>query len=148
MKKLGRKICVFLDASVCIAATLSQTGGSFRLFKEARDSRIAIVTNKYALMEVELVLARKYSEYAEKFTGLAAWSGLIVGRNPSMSAVKTCLKLVNAEDAPILAGAKVSRADFLITLDRKHFLTQTARKKIGSFMPAVSPAELFQEYWR
>jgi predicted nucleic acid-binding protein len=55
------------------------------------------------------------------------------------------LKIVNCNDAPILASAVGSGADFLITRDRKHFIGKNIHTH--SNLKIVTPEE-FLKYFR
>lgn len=55
-------------------------------------------------------------------------------------------KLLPDKDIPILFGAIVSGANFLITLDRKHFLENEKLKKLKLPFKIVNPGDFLREY--
>jgi putative PIN family toxin of toxin-antitoxin system len=141
------RVRVFLDSSILVAATLSSTGGSFRLCRESRAGNLTTYINQYVQMEVREVISRKYFTNLNKLDLLFEWSKINIVSNPKPSRVKKISNLINLEDAPILAGALDNKADFLITLDRKDFLTPKL-KKFSLPTIIVTPQEFFQQYWK
>ena len=133
---------IFLDSSVVIAAVLSSTGGSFRLLREAHEGRVRLVVNEYVFNEVERSLRRKYPETVERLQTLTSWCDLEVQPNPPEEVVSEFLSVTHPEDAPVIAGALHASADFLLTLDRKHLLTE---KVLQANLPfsVMTPREFF-----
>lgn len=70
---------------------------------------------------------------------------LILIDDPRQKDIERFLKLINCDDAPILASAVNSGADFLITWDRKHFIGKNLN--IHSNLKIVTPGE-FLKYFR
>lgn len=137
---------IFLDSSVVLAALFSPTGGSFRICKEASENKLSLYINKYVSSEVIEVLNRKYPHHAERFPILLKFAKIKTKSNLGSTTIEKYLSLIHPEDAPILAGAIETKTDFLVTLDRKDFMT----KKIqDTALPViiVTPKTFFQEYW-
>lgn len=65
--------------------------------------------------------------------------------DPRQKDVERFSKMINYADAPILASAMNSDADFLITWDRKHFMDRNIN--IHSNLKIVTPGE-FLKYFR
>lgn len=143
----GSIVSAFLDASVLVAATLSPTGGSFRLCRESHHGRLLLITNHYARDETQRVLHEKYPAFLKPMQKLLRWAKMHVQGDPSTRLVAKYLPLIHPEDAPILAGAVAAKANFLITLDRKHFLTERLRHAPRPFT-ITTPAEFLQRHWR
>lgn len=72
------RIKVFLDSSVMIAATMSFTGGSFRIFHESREGELRLLTNKYAISESKRVIDQKFKYFAESFQRLISTSKTVI----------------------------------------------------------------------
>lgn len=138
---------LFLDSSVFIAATLSATGGSFRLLKESNHGNVRIITNEYVIEEITRVLQQKYPDTLFRFQQLLDWSATEIVPLPPPHMVKRHLHVINIEDAPILAGAFIAKADFLVTLDRKDFMQERQRKANPPFV-IVTPQDFFQQHWQ
>ncbi|MEK7078084.1 MAG: putative toxin-antitoxin system toxin component, PIN family [Patescibacteria group bacterium] len=141
-----QKTKVFLDSSVIIAALLSSTGGSFRICKESHEGRLMLQANKYVLKELREVLNRKYPERLEQLSLLLQFAKIKIRSNPKVQLVEQSVKIIQAEDAPILAGAIQARANFLITLDRKDFMTKKLAES-GLPLIIVTPETFFKEHW-
>jgi len=56
--------------------------------------------------------------------------------------IKSAYKIINSEDAPILAGAIKAKVDFLITLDKK--FQEIAKNKVK--LKILSPGKFLEEY--
>lgn len=82
-------------------------------------------------------------ESSIKEIGGIFWGSVMV-EDPGEESVKRAAKVVGRKDASILAAAKESGVDFLITLDKKHFLSPRAKKEAG--LPVVTPAEFLQYF--
>jgi hypothetical protein len=82
-------------------------------------------------------------ESSIKEIGGIFWGPIMV-EDPGEDSVKRAAKVVGRKDVSILAAAKESGLDFLITLDKKHFLSPRAKK--GAGLPVVTPAEFLQYF--
>ncbi|MBI2594326.1 putative toxin-antitoxin system toxin component, PIN family [Candidatus Curtissbacteria bacterium] len=136
---------VFLDASVIIASLLSPTGGSSRIFQYMQTDTIVGITSQTALDEI--LNAEKYKKLKKsrkEIKDFIAQSGLIVRERISASELSPYENLVNREDAHLIAGASLTRSEYLVTLDKKHLLKKDIRER---FLPLkiVSPREVLEE---
>ena len=52
----------------------------------------------------------------------------ILDQKPNEKRILEAQKVIAEKDAVILAEAKKSKADFLVTLDKKHFVTKSVEK--------------------
>ncbi len=141
------RVNIFLDSSILIAALLSPTGGSARLCRESRANNLTAYINHYVRDEVREVIKRKYPTNLDRLNLLFNWSKFKIMVNPKVNLVEKVSKLINLEDAPILAGALEQEANFLITLDRKDFMTPKLKK---FSLPTIitTPQEFFQQYYK
>lgn len=113
---------VFLDSSILIAALLSSQGGSFYILDQLF-SIYELQINEYVLEETMRVLATKFHEKPELKTTLFLMIGIAriqILPNPSLKQIKNLEKVLNPEDAPILASAWEHSA-YLISLDKDFF---------------------------
>jgi len=115
-------IKVFFDSSILVAASISKIGGSSYLLGLSRKKKIKGVVSLDVIGEarknINLKLGLKEKQrfiFYLKNANLKLISGL------SAEEISECEKLIFPKDASILAAAKKSRADYLVTLDRKHF---------------------------
>lgn len=129
---------VFLDSSVLFAAVNSPTGGSSKLFTLPK---IKLVTSKVVLVEVERNIRKKLlTHHLERFFTLVD-KITIYEQLPDDKKIKRAKKVIAEKDAVILSEAKQAQASFLVTLDRKHFIT----KKVANFLKkqkVLTPKEL------
>lgn len=121
----GEEIRVFLDASVFVAAAGSPTGGSSLVLAVCRGKRFAAATTQRVLREAQLNIRKKLAREA-----LLTFYRELAFLNPELVEPVTEEEasqyehIVAAKDAHVLAGGIKARAQFLLTLDRKHFRTQ------------------------
>ena len=117
----------FLDSSVLFTAVNSPTGGSAKLFTL---QKILLTTSPYVLTEVERNIRKKlFKHHLERFFMLVAKLE-IIEQKPDLKLIEKAKKAIVEKDAVILAEAKQAKADFLVTLDRNHFLTEKAKNFI------------------
>ena len=113
---------VFVDSSVLFSAVNSPTGGSSKLFtlKSAR-----LITSKTVLTETERNIREKLHDYhLDRFFMLVDRIE-ILEQMPDDKLIKKARKIIAEKDSAILSESKKSTADFLVTLDKKHFLTNS-----------------------
>ncbi len=134
-------IIAFLDSSVLFTAVNSPTGGSAKLFTL---EKVKLIASWVVLAEVERNVQIKLQHYhLERFFMLT--KKLIISKQlPNNKLITKAEKIIVKKDAMILAEAKQAKTNFLITLDRKHFLTT----KIRSFLKPqkiLTPKLFFKE---
>ncbi len=114
---------VFLDSSVWFAAAFSPGGGSGEVVRRSAARKATIVATKQVIAETVRNLQAKGNPVAlERFFEFYAQARpTVVEPNPTQT--KEAVAVINPKDAPILAGAKISNCQFLVTLDRRHFFT-------------------------
>lgn len=126
---------VFVDSSVLFTAVNSLSGGSAKLFTLKR-SRLLV--SRVVLTEVERNVRQKLRSYhLDRFFELVKQLSVVSGL-PDRSLVRRAKGVIAEKDTVILAEAKRVGADYLVTLDRKHFLTE----KVMAFLwpkRAVTP---------
>lgn len=121
-----RSLKVFLDSNIFIAAILSSRGGSFRIMQEARVGNVIVFITSFIMDEIARTLYVKYPTCLNHAHELIASTPLLSINNPSSEEIERLEPLISdMQDAPVLAGDLKSKAQFLITLDRKHFFTKT-----------------------
>lgn len=116
---------VFLDSSVLFSASASPTGGSSKLFTL---KNIRLTTSRLVLAETERNVREKLRSYhLERFFMLAGRL-IILTQLPNNIIIKKAKDIIIEKDAVILAEAKQAQTNFLVTLDKKHFLTTSVSK--------------------
>ncbi len=90
--------------------------------------KVELLTSKTVLAEVEKNVRKKLEKYhLDRFFLLADKLAICIGE-PNVKLINQTKKVIHPKDAVILAEAKRIKADYLITLDKKHFLTDPVRK--------------------
>lgn len=136
---------VFFDASIIIAALLSPGGGSARLFKFIKAGIIIGLTSQTVIEEIlEEDKPKKIKKTKGEIRQFIAESGLIVRQAITIREIEQYQNRVEVEDAHLIAGAKLTKCSYLVTLDKKNLLRANIQKE---FLPLriVSPKELLEE---
>ena len=131
---------VFVDSSVIFSAVNSPTGGSSKIFTL---KNIKLLTSKVFLTETERNVRNKLNDYhLERFFMLVD-KLKILKQLPNNKFIKKAKKVIVEKDSIILAESYKSKADFLVTLDRKHFLTDSVAKFLKP-QKALTPKMLIE----
>lgn len=144
-----RILNAFLDANIFVAGTKSPSGGSRLILELARARKIKIFTVQHALLEAERNIIKKFGEnYLPIYHKLLIQSEPVIQpiSRATLREVEFLAGFVPRKDVPILLGALSSGCGFLVTLDRKDFLSNT--KLLGLSLPfrIVSPGNFLEEY--
>ncbi|MDP2668780.1 MAG: putative toxin-antitoxin system toxin component, PIN family [bacterium] len=138
---------VFLDANVWFSAAHSQRGGSFFIMRLARAGLLAVCANQHVLDEAERnLLFKSYDSLTFYYSLLTEIRPTIVSSKVSPEFEKKYGKFVPAGDLPVLSGAMDSKAEYLITLDRRDLANPKIRNFKWPFL-ILTPRE-FLEWWR
>ena len=140
---------VFLDANIFFAAARSPKGGSGFVLELAKKEKVQVVTSVYALLEAERNIKNKLSSFyiLQHYQNLLEIK-LEIQSIEAVSLEKISLfeKFLPIKDVPILLGAILSNSQFLITLDKKHFLDNEELKQINFSFEIVNPGGFLKEY--
>lgn len=140
---------VFLDANVFFSAARSPEGGSAFVLALAKSGRIMASANEYVLWEAERNLRNLgYFCLLNHYQNITD-SGLMIYPTRGMpeSEVRLLRSYVLAKDIPVLIGALQSKADVLITLDKKHLLDNQGLKLLDLPFKIMNPAGFLQTYF-
>lgn len=118
-----RRPKLFFDSSVLISGLISSIGGSRKLLILTKKDKIKGITSDYAILESTRALVEKLPEALIAFQEIIANFNLEILSFPSKKLIKNCEKIIKDKgDAPILSSAIEAKVDYLVTLNRKHFL--------------------------
>lgn len=131
----------FLDSSVLFTAVNSPMGGSSKLFIL---KNIKLVVSKVVLAEVEKNVRKKLYFYHLTRFFLLSKKLVILNQLPNEARIKRARKVIVKKDAIILAEARTSRAEYLVTLDKKHFFSEKVRRFLKP-QRVVTPKMLIEE---
>ena len=120
---------VFLDASAFIAAAGSASGGSSLILEVCRGLHFSAVVTRKILLEAQKNIRRKLSTEAllRFYKEIAKLNPEII-KPPTEEMLSKYNDIIALKDRHVLASALECKADFLITLDQKHFQTEVIRQ--------------------
>lgn len=136
-------LTIFLDASVILSGLASPTGGSGKLFVAAGRNKLRLLSTPRVIEEVvrhldKLHIAPEHLHklLSDKIVRLVA--------DPSEETINKFRRIIkDPDDAHVLAGAVLSGAGILLSLDKKHILVPNVGKSLRP-MSITSP----KEFWR
>jgi predicted nucleic acid-binding protein len=117
------EINLFLDSSALVAGVISAEGASRVLLLLAETGHIAATISEQVLTETERAIARKVPRALNDFRQAILASRVQIVRDPAPEEVNANLDLIShAPDVPIVLAAIQAEVDYLVTLNRKHFI--------------------------
>jgi predicted nucleic acid-binding protein len=130
---------IFLDSSVFFSAVYSAKGHSRDLLLMAAKEEITLVVSQLVIDETHRNIAELFPEklfFLDRVLEAIPFEYI----RPTKRQVLAAAEVTAFKDAPIVAAAKRSKVDFLVTLDRKHLL---GKPEIAEYLgaPIVSPKE-------
>lgn len=133
-------IKVYFDASVIITALLSPTGGSAKLLEFVKLGVVTGVSSQTVIDEVEehSLKIRKSHKEIRKFI---QENSIIVRERINELELEPFKNLIEEEDIHVAVGARLTKCDYLVTLDKKHLLKEEV-KEILKPLKVVSPKEI------
>lgn len=134
---------LYLDASVIIAAILSPNGGSAKLIQLPKLGVIAGITSQTVIEEVEKHSV-KIGKTSQEIKQFIKDNAIIVRKRVSKAEAEPYQGLVVEDDVHVLAAARLTRCDYLVTLDKKHLLKEKVRKIVRP-LKVVSPKEYLKK---
>jgi predicted nucleic acid-binding protein len=114
---------LFLDTSALFAGIWSAQGGARMLLKLGEAGVVQLLVSAQELEELETVIRRKAEGLLPNLALLLDRSQVNIAPTAALELQTSCRELLpHPSDARILADAWHSQVDFLVTLDRAHFL--------------------------
>jgi predicted nucleic acid-binding protein len=138
------EINLFLDSSALVAGIISAGGAARVLLLLAESGQITVTISEQVLAETERAIARKVPKALNDLRQAILASQVRIVRDPSQEDVSAHPKLVShPPDIPIVLAAMQAKVDYLVTLNRKHFIddpgvTQQSGLRIGTPGDALS----------
>jgi predicted nucleic acid-binding protein len=105
-----------------------------------------VVVSRQVLIEADRNFAAKFPELVDRFRQFMYHLAPLMVDDPTPGSMEKAATIVDRKDAPILAAAQNANVDFLITLDKRHFLNPKTRQKV--MLKVVSPIEFLQSFER
>ncbi|MBW8010362.1 MAG: PIN domain-containing protein [Chloroflexi bacterium] len=142
------KVRAFLDTSALFSVIWPAEGGARMILRLSEAGAINLLVSSLVLRELENALRRKALRSLGSLALLLDKSNLEVSPNPKTETIEKSLSLTHHPgDANILAAAWESNVDFLVTLDRKHFLENKLMSASVPF-PIGTPGDFLAWYRR
>jgi len=117
------RIKIFLDSSALFAGVVSSEGAARVQLLLAETDHIAAVVSEQVLTETERAVARKVPQAINDFREAILASKAQIVRDPSPKELSENLDLIShPADVPIVLAAMGAKVDYLVTLNRKHFI--------------------------
>jgi predicted nucleic acid-binding protein len=136
---------VFPDASVFVAAATSPSSGSSLLLEVCRGKGFRAVATRRVLLEAQRNIRKKFSEpEVIRFYREIASLDLEIAQPSAEEELAKYAQLIDKKDAHVLAAAVKCGASFLVTLDRKHFMTRQI-KKANLLLSILTPGEFLKQ---
>jgi len=118
---------LFFDSSALFAGVVSSNGAARALLLLAEAGEIEILISEQVIVETEQAVARKALQSLPTFREALFASQARVVRDPSPADVASHLELIgHPADVPIVLAAMRAGVDFLVTLNRRHFVDDPA----------------------
>lgn len=144
MQKPTQKIKVFIDTNVLIAGVHSVTGASATILDLCEAQVLQMVVSRQVLIEADRNFAAKFPQWVGRFRQFMHNLAPLMVEDPTPESMEKAATIVDRKDAPILAAAQNANVDFLITLDKRHFLNPKTRQKV--MLQVASPIEFLQSF--
>ena len=123
---------LFLDSSALFAGVVSPSGAARALLLLVEAGRITVSVSEQVITETERAVARKVPRALPYYReALRNTQQLQIVHDPSLEEIETCrgiiaheadLPIVVAAMMPIVVVAMGARVDYLVTLNRRHFI--------------------------
>ncbi len=119
---------VFLDATCWMAAAGSEAGGSSAIILLAQSLLLTLAASQVVLQEAERnIRAKMGSEAIQRLYALLANTKIEMCEPTTLEEEEQWAGLTAEKDRHVLAAAFKANAGVLVTLDRKHVLTDAVR---------------------
>jgi len=131
------KLKVFLDTSVLISGLNSSFGASSFILILFKLKQIKLIISETVIEEAKNVIEKKFPDLKAKFINFLLFDKPKVIKEATKNEVIKIFKIIKTEDAPILADALKSKANFLITLDKRfvNLVKEYFKDKISILLP-------------
>lgn len=114
---------LFFDSSALFAGIVSSTGAARALLVLAEAGHLEILVSEQVIAETENALARKVPKALPDFRQALRSTNLTIIRNPSRTEIRQYQDIIaHPADVPIVVAAMKAQVDFLVMLNRRHFI--------------------------
>ncbi len=114
---------LFFDASALFAGVVSAVGAARALLLLSEAKAVTITVSEQVLAETERALVRKAPAALPFYREALRASRIRIVKDPSAAEIAAAHDLIAHEpDVPILVAAIKVKTDYLVTLNRRHFI--------------------------
>jgi predicted nucleic acid-binding protein len=135
---------VFLDTSALIAGIASSKGAAREVLRLAEIGLIETVVSRQVVVEADRNISAKLPECLDDLRSYVGTLAPVLIEDPPARDVKRFSSLIDPGDAPMLAAASSAGADYLVTWDVKHLITEGPRAL--SKPKVMTPGEFLHEF--
>jgi len=138
------KIKLFFDSSALFAGIVSATGAARALLILGESGHINLLVSEQVIAETEGALARKIPRALPDFRLALRSTNLSIVRNPSQEEIHNHAEIIaHPADVPIVVAALKAQVDYLVTLNRKHFIDDP-KVSTRAGIPIGTPGDALQ----
>ena len=117
---------IFLDCSALFAGIVSSIGAARALLILGETQHIQLVISEQVVAETERAIARKIPMALSLVRQAILNSKAKIYPDPTIIEIQAYMSWMNdPTDVPILVAAMKAQVDYLVTLNRRHFLEDT-----------------------
>jgi len=114
---------LFFDSSALFAGIVSASGASRALLILAECERVSITVSEQVIAETERAVARKAPRALPAYRETLRHTGMCIVRDSSPRQVRAHQDLIRRQcGVAIVLAAMRAKVDYLVTLDRRHFV--------------------------
>lgn len=125
----GKKERVFLDTSTLLTAVADEYSDSGQLLQLIKDGHMVGLISQVILCECHKKL-EAHPNLKNRFDELVTYLEKVIVPHENLHRYST---IKDPNDRHVLAGAEIGCVDYLVTLDWKHFLSASARKRLTGY---------------
>lgn len=117
------EINLFLDSTALFTGIASEKGAARALLLLTETGHVPITISEQVVTETERTIARKVPQASNELRQAILTSKAQIVKDPSPEDVKTNHhRISDPTDVPIVLAAMKATVDYLVTLNRKHFI--------------------------
>jgi putative PIN family toxin of toxin-antitoxin system len=133
-----------MDTNVLFSALYSDKGPAGEILDYFINGKLNVVVSQQVLEELIRNIKVKLPQALPVFQSLLVNAPPMIIKNPSSMEIAEWGKVINFEDAGILASAVSVQADYLLTGDRHFFENPQIARKSG--LRIVTPAQFLKRF--
>ena len=137
------KPLIFMDSNVLFSGLYSSRGPAGIILEHFVNGKLKVVISQQVLEEVVRTIKEKLPEALPSFMKLLLNAPPVIVKDASPKEIASWSKIINEEDAGILASATAVKPDYLVTGDKHYFARKAIAEKSG--LRIITPSQLLKE---